>query len=126
MLIERNLSIALGAISAAVVLPHAGGRGAPPGAAGGGHTGFAAMIVVGALGVFMGAAIAAGDLSGGSGWSRVRPVAALVVWTAFALGLAACAGVEAARAVTAPWTWTLGLAAAAPLGALALALRAGR
>ena len=103
MLIERQLSVALAAVSAAVTIPAC--QGMINGRVDHAGIGFGVFVLLGAMGVFMGGAVAAG-------WdNRILRLLGLTAWTA--AGLAFAGGALVAVLHAGGWVGRIGFALAA-------------
>jgi hypothetical protein len=123
MLIERQISIALGGISAALVLPsYAPFLTEKAVAASGSPVALLAGTLLGALAVLMGALISGSELEGATGPDRVLPLAQTALWSAFALCVTAGSAMVAMHMRGVGWAITIGIASLLPLVALATAL----
>ncbi|HEY6873831.1 MAG TPA: hypothetical protein VI298_13995 [Geobacteraceae bacterium] len=123
MLIERQISVALAGISAALVLPAYGPILADKPAAAAGSPGVLFVgTLLGALAILMGSLLSVDELEGTTGGRRLLPLAKTIVWSAFALCVSAGTGMTAMHAQGTGWRIALGVAALLPLAGLAPAL----
>jgi hypothetical protein len=121
MLIERQISIAIAGVSAALVVPaYTPLFTDKTAAAAGSPVALLIGTVLGALAVLMGLLVSTGDLEGAAGPLRVLSLVKVVLWSTLAICLSAGTGAVAMHAPGIGWRIGLTLASLAPLAAAAM------